>query len=345
MRSEAPYRPIRQVLERSLGEVPDAGATGNLVHICHSMAVAYLRIKEACGDLTSGRFGLTKSDVAFDAIAELFQRGPAGGYVVLLEYFRVIGPAASLTEDELLTALRRLVFSAVNQRIFRMYRESDPSLAKLIRNIKLTLKDHRSVRLKEHSGGAVIVPSGGRVPRNAHLPEIPPEFLRMEVLDRVKADSTLRRMLGAVGEALREQTGYRRMVTLIGAALMIRSVYADGASAAPAEELPPAVSNEEILGMISAVLKNVEKTCLVKYVGRSKLTRREADAVLAAVGDILAAEFTHGAVPPRTSYFEMLKKRLPRLERGEYGDKFRTVTEYLSRIARNGVKTLLKREL
>ena len=45
-----------------------------------------------------------------------------------------------LDEEEATQQLRILVFSKVNQGLFRLYRENDPILARLIRNIKLAVK-------------------------------------------------------------------------------------------------------------------------------------------------------------------------------------------------------------
>ncbi len=47
---------------------------------------------------------------------------------------------AQLCVKDLLGPARRLVFSHVNQALCRIYQETDPSLGKLIRNLKLAVK-------------------------------------------------------------------------------------------------------------------------------------------------------------------------------------------------------------
>ncbi len=105
-----------------------------VIQVCHALASAFLAGKKTTRTLTT-LHGLGYSDLAYDCIAEIFQQYPAGHFVQLQAYFNSLC-LETASDEEILVHLRRLVFSKVNQAIFRLYNEADPSLAKILRNIK-----------------------------------------------------------------------------------------------------------------------------------------------------------------------------------------------------------------
>ncbi|MEX0721402.1 MAG: hypothetical protein WD059_12090 [Balneolaceae bacterium] len=72
-------------------------------------------------------------DLALDCIADLF--GREGDCLTEIESYFPKEQLSELKESEVAIKLRRLVFSKVNEGLFRNYRSFDPSLSKIIRNI------------------------------------------------------------------------------------------------------------------------------------------------------------------------------------------------------------------
>ena len=115
---------IKYTLEQILADTPDRHAVNSLVERCFKMALAYLHHRLRKGSLTDHQFGISNEDLALDCIAELYQRDEQGAFIVITQYFENLDWRTQ-SEDALAVALRRLVFSKVNEGLFRSYREED----------------------------------------------------------------------------------------------------------------------------------------------------------------------------------------------------------------------------
>jgi hypothetical protein len=65
------------------------GQLNTLIRTCHSLAFAFLARKKAAG-LLQDFHGLNVSDLAYDSIAELFERDGSGRLVLLDAYFSAL---------------------------------------------------------------------------------------------------------------------------------------------------------------------------------------------------------------------------------------------------------------
>jgi len=77
---------LRYSLAEHAEAIPRRRSTTELVNFCHRMALAYLHVKAANGHFDASRFGLTINDVAYDAIADVFQRDASGCFVVIRSF-------------------------------------------------------------------------------------------------------------------------------------------------------------------------------------------------------------------------------------------------------------------
>ena len=103
------------------------------VELAHAFAEASLRTSRFH---RSAELGISsRSDLALDAISDLFERDVEGRFIRLIRYFED-QDYRSCDERELWTLNRRLIAGTVSDALFRNYRESDPSLARIIRNLK-----------------------------------------------------------------------------------------------------------------------------------------------------------------------------------------------------------------
>ena len=96
--------------------------------------------------LTTTDLASRQKTLALDCIADTFQRDENGHFTTLITYFESLN-WRQLSDADLTIALRRLIFSKVNEGLFRSYRAEDPNLARIIRNIKEAVKRNDSFSL------------------------------------------------------------------------------------------------------------------------------------------------------------------------------------------------------
>ena len=193
-----------------------------LVSVCHALGIAHVRMKQSQGRLASGLVSLSASDLAYDCIAELFQYVDGEGLVQLRTYFG--GLAISTMSDlELLSHLRRLVCSKVNNRVYWIYRESDPVLSRIIRNIKLGIDSLKNFSEEDFLGETYIAPIACE-PLEDH-PPFEREALEREFRAVIQPLAGIPQMLSALSLVLREQDRYCRRVSLVDVAMAIKASF------------------------------------------------------------------------------------------------------------------------
>lgn len=302
-----------------------------LVTACHRMAIAYIRVKSARREPFCSRFGLTPEDLAFDAIADLFSRDEDGTFPVLETFVARLTPCDT-PELHVENSLRRFVCAFVDRRLFDLYRQFDPSLGKIIRNLKLAAAHHPDVTLSEYLGEKVLA---CRETRDLALdrPVISVEMLLAELPDRIEGTRTLRKMLSAISGVLLAEETYRPYVSVSVAAMAVRSLL----SAGPTEESTATVENditeEDIRQIVDRSLHSLRGEQGSKYIKKRALTHQELDAHLCAVRDILLREFSEDG-ENHITYFDYLHRHLRGISEVDFNVKHRTVLDYLVKVAK-----------
>ncbi len=337
---------------RAAGELPLAVAemlrlpartapVAEVVARCHRMAVAYLRVRTATRSFDPGRLGLTVEDFAWDAIAELFRRDEENRYIVLERAFEPLQPLEHRAPEFVEQELRRQVLNVVLRQIYRSYRDTDPALARIIRNIKQTLRDHDTARMIDLRGEWMVAPV------TAHTllisrPVMAPELLAPEVSARSNRAASLRDMLGAVAEALREQDDYSRVFPLVGVALIIRSIYTAAIPVDGGEPGGEALTAEDLDRLLAPALEQV-MTRAVRYVRDGKLTEAQLTVYRSTLRDIVIEEVTVGT-DEGISFFEIFARHAPAVTREQYQAKHRVILEYLIKLVRKELRRILGSE-
>jgi hypothetical protein len=338
----APFRPIPKIasLIASLSAaLPPSKDINEFVNLCHKMALAYLRVKLHNRQFDPARLGLSLEDFALDAVADLFAQDSSGRCTTINSFFHRV---EERSEEGLHNQLRRLVFSAVNHRIFRTYRELDSSLARILRNIKLSLKNHPAAARYEHQGESMIVPRGEK---NLQMekPFLPPEWIEPELRRRRPPKWTIRDMIEALAGILHEQTTYRKMMPLIEAALLLRKVCFSDDQAVADESSSWPYTEDDVQRLLHVVGRALRQKAEEAYVKKRKLTRAEMEAHILTVEEILRTQFlgTNGESRP---LFEVLRGQLITLNQHSYRTKHRVILEYLLKLGRNDLFGRLRKE-
>ena len=213
---------LRIWIEAAVENTLSLSQLNGLVDLCHSMASVALRRKIAPAMLNSGVHGTNYRDLAYDCIAELFQQGEDGSLLQIRAYFQGIDRRAA-SDQELLTHIRRIVFTKVNHGVVRFYGEADPDLGKILRNIKLSVQALRSYNVVERFGDTFLLPAFS--PSLEHLPPFTREELESELRGVARIDDHVPAMLAHLSRMLRGQQHHSRLVSLTTVALAIKSIY------------------------------------------------------------------------------------------------------------------------
>ncbi|MBI3194481.1 MAG: hypothetical protein HYZ34_08465 [Ignavibacteriae bacterium] len=308
------------------------------INLCHKMAVAYLRMKMANGKFNPENLGLTIDDFAFDSIAELFQHSDAG-FPELTNYFGNFIPLESASADEIQNALRCLIFSNVNHRVYRSYREHDSSLGRIIRNIKEYLTEHSSLKIVDKSGEKYIC----RRECKTGFSPVTPELLSIQFWGRLPEHTSLNNMLSVISEILSEQPERQQLIPLVEVALLIRSVYSTKHIENSSYE-QSLFTQDELQMFINESFQRTNQFLQSSYVQKGKLSCEESTIYGNVVADVLKHEFLHFEKDGH-SYFSIMKSHNPTLTQEQYNLHHRVIIEYVAKQAKNDLRERLKREL
>jgi len=333
---------LRSLLQAVFRYPTERTAVNSLIRICHTMAVTYLRMKDRGPGGSAARSGLTHSDLAYDAIADLFRRDVEGMLPEFLAYFHRVAPPETSDEDTLFVALRRLVFSATNQREFRINGEIDPPLARVIRNIKLTVKRHPLMYSSELFGEPVLIASDrGHCCRRDPL--MPPELIAPLFHARTSPRASLMEMLVSLAEVLRSQQGYEPAVRLLDAARMVRAVQSSVPDDEPVLSPHDGLAAHDLRIVIGEAMSRLERSAARSYVVTGKLPDPMLRIYLKTVRAILEEEFL-SADGHNSTYHGHLAAHLPDLTVETYRSRHRTVVEYLAKMGKTETRHLLRND-
>ncbi len=334
-------RDLRTSLTHILAHSHTKSELNHLIKVCHTLALIFLqhKVSEINRDL---RFhSLNNSDIAFDCIADLFQQSDDGGLVRLEVYFQGIDIQNS-SDEELLSHLRRLVFSKVNQSIFRIYNESDPSLGKIIRNIKLAVQSIHNFEIVNRFDEICITPSG--CDSLEHLPQLERGDIENHLRSDKHGGGTIPQQLAHLSLCLRQQSSFSRLVPVVGVALAIRSLSQN--------QIEPTVftvndNHLDTLDSLALIRRACSKThgeTKPAYVGKGKITEDIFEKYFNVIEEHIVNRLVHNN-GEGYSFYKGLQSYVPELNEEEYRRTHKSKLEYLARLTYKRAVDLLKREL
>ena len=321
---------LYHTLRRIVSDAPEREATNHLVQVSFKMALAYLHHRLRRGTLVDRQFGISNEDLAMDCIAELYLRDDEGRFSVLEQYFSSMN-WEQLTEEDLRIALRRLVFSKVNESLFRSYREEDPNLAKIIRNIKEAVKHDESVSLVRHREMSWLVAGDGATTIDT-LPLAPAEVLEAHLTSVVCSTSNTYTVVYSFADFAAENPHYRNAYPLSAFAQALRSSF-QNRTVPEAETEEIVFETIEIESAIQKAINYVRASLYGTYVRGGKISQSLFDTYVRAVDKILNANFTTSP-DPIASQYDALSLFIPGLSKEQYMRDHRNILQYLFKLSR-----------
>ncbi|OGU64481.1 MAG: hypothetical protein A3C56_02555 [Ignavibacteria bacterium RIFCSPHIGHO2_02_FULL_56_12] len=331
---------LKALLQRVLAEQPGETDVTELARTAFMFASTRLRQLMGQGRLHLQSFHIPLEGIAFDCIAELFERSEDGVFVELRDSFSGSRDLALLEESEVLHYFRSIVFTSVGDGIFRMYREHDPILAKILRNLKIAVR--KSPRLCSIARFGTAYVAASTIDRhNGPIVVLSLDDIEKELSRAVSPGLPMQEIEAVVEEITRLKAGEHPMCAILDLAVALKRIASRG-------EIPvgAVVSADASLLMedIERIVRSAGAAALLElraqYVGKQKVTVQLFEQYSHAISDILRDTFIRNDGSD-TSQVAYLQRYVVGLGWEEYRSRHRAHFEYMIRKA----KRLVQKEL
>jgi hypothetical protein len=249
----------------------------------------------------------------------------------------------SIPDRDLALAYKGFLHRIVEAQLARLFAQSDPSGARVLRNIRDAVKLSERFVIKKDFRGNVLFPLSTEPLE--HLEPFPTDELEQFIAQSANSRQTIPQILDCLHELLSNQEKYRRTIVLTDIALIVKNVYqSDFSPETSVEHSFPidGLSDFELSRVRHDVENVLKERILLTYLAKGKVTGEEARALFGALHDIVD-EWCDGNSSSDSLYakFNSHYRIAPEL----YDTEYRSKMEYLLKIARQEFVTRLTREL
>lgn len=308
-----------------------------VLRTAHALSCAFLARKKSTWSLTS-LHGFTLTDLAYDCIADLFQQDNDGLYPQINAYFKGL-PFESLPEVELFSHFRRLVISKTGHRVFRILKEFDPALGKVLRNIKNavhTLKNYNEI---ERFGETYLTPTFCDTLEHLRPPDRD-DLMRLLHMTRGKAQH-VPDLLASLSLGLREQSEHSRLVPIMALGLAIRDLFAPDPLCTTEPESDQQLMMRETEKIVRSSSMRIKKKMENQYVDKNKVDELTFSLYFEAIEKSILHRLL-GAGAEKPSYYKLLRVSIQGLTMDEYRQHHKSQLEYLGRVVFEDVARQIK---
>lgn len=310
----------------------------DFVAICYDLALPMLRKKISNGRIDLHTVGMDEKELVYDCIADLFHRDSAGNYKQLQRYFHEkFENLENVTDEQIIIALRQLIFKRIEQSLIRIYREIDPVYGKILRNIKLGVEHSSSLKVIERFGENYIALKNGKL--NENLQPVNYEWLKQDFARFVSIHDKVPTLLKKLCNVISEQNEFNRIVALVDVARLFKDIYQVRWKLEKTEEgyYDDFTNNDDILRIIDEVCKKVKYEMYSTYVESGKKCESDYNNYIEALRELLIAEYGNGEAM-HGSYYDFLKSKLIDITKETYTAEHRVVFEYIAKLGKSKIR-------
>ncbi len=312
-----------------------------LTEHCQIIALAYLKMKVKSGNSFITSLGTTLDDLALDCIADLFERDEQGRFLHFESYFGK-GQLSELSEVELQSRLRRLVFSKVNDGLFRNIGIYDMSLSKIIRNLKLAA-DKQGLSINRVDGDNELL-FNRDLSDHRTRPVMPPEFLEIRLTNRLNLNMETPDVLSVLTDIFLEQRVYQQKYPVVQLARIIRrssiNLHDKPKSSTQTQNLT--ISKEKLNQLLYEAIDGCSECFEKSYIDKGKIDRNTLDKYLNCIRGILHHHYVKDS-ENGDSYYDHFKEIFPDVSKVEYRHDHRQYLEYMVKTVRQNLFNKVKR--
>ncbi len=328
------------LLKSALNGTINSFEINQLVKIANQIAIVRLSQLVSSRKIAFDIHSHSISTIALDCIAETFERDEEGYFTELIVYFEGDRDPRQVSEEQTLINFRTLIFSKLKDGIFRIYREFDPVTSKILRNIKLIVKNTEEIYTVERFGETYLTIAA--VERNEHLSEYPIEELEAELISRLHRIENIKAVLVCLLQILNECIEYRKYYSMIDCALIIKDVFLKlEISASNSFETDSYMITYDMKRLVEKSMMEIRSEFDKKYLLSKKVDEKTYNRYLRAINEYIYNTFVlNDGV--EFSLYDYLKKHQPNLEHEDYRKVHRIKLEYMAKLSKKVIVENLK---
>ncbi len=331
---------IPHLLHKVLSGDTSLQEVNSLVRHAHHFAIIRLKQLLASGRLHLQSFPVTLESTAIDCIAELFERDSDGTFVELDHYFTVEHDLTQLTDDDIIAMFRGLVFTKLNDGLFSLYRENDPVLSKIIRNLKIAVTRSKDCSLHQSLGITMIVVECDE--DRTVLPELTMERMEQHVSDELRGNCSSTEFIVSVKKLITVSGDVRNSVSLIDLAVcMKRHMLRYQIPLRDVMMGDESLFTADAASLIDETILQMKKQLAVRYVSTQKMGQPQFTGYIQAIEMMTKDTFLRSDVSEK-KYGEYLQEQFPELTYEEYRRDHRKQFEYMAKLVKKAVRERLK---
>lgn len=315
--------------------------TGGIAEYCKNIALAYLKKKVRAGNHYILNLSNSLNDLAWDCIADLFERNDKGRFVQFEIYFEDEN-LDSLTEADVQMKLRRLVFSKVNDGLFRNFGIFDMSLSKIIRNLKLAAAKH-DVPV-DRWGTDNYLFFGDEATEISSKPVFPPEFLEVRLTNRLHVNMETPEILNELENIFAKQDQYQKRYPIVQLARVIRRSFINlhDNHKTFRDVANPTISEEKLAEFLKLSLEQCSECFRETYVKKGKIDADSLAKYVSCIENILHHHYIADS-EVGDSYYDHFTEVFTGVTKEQYRSQHRQYLEYMVKQVRNDLFHKLKK--
>ncbi len=290
--------------------------------------------------------GITTNDLAYDCIAEIFSKDDSEGFYRLEKFCNSLNDSIEDTSStDIFLAYKSYLSKVINAQLAKLYSQSDPAGAKILRNIRDAIKKSDYLSIEKTMFGNMIVPK--KVDPLLHLPPYPiNEFEKEYFSIAFSIKDNFNEQLVTVNDIIIEQSEYRRALLLLDVVNLFKnrfySEYTSHKGPIESDHSGENLGNLEIEEAEDKVLISLREKIFLKYFTKGKLNKAQAEAVYFALRDIINDWCLNGGC---SEAFYSYLRRYIKIDESAYNLKYKAKIEYLTKLAREEFIALMDFEL
>lgn len=315
---------LRPCLRDILSDAPCRDSIRAYVELAHGLARATIKTSRFHRKTDLGIH--THTDLALDAIADLFERDSQGRFIHLVRYF-ADQDWGKLDDRELWSANRKLISGAVADSYFRNYRLADPSLARIIRNTKRGVQQADTLELTRLSRQLLVTKKGFKRRRGVDWDVT---SLTAALLPVTRTSVKIPDLLCRVCDVLESHSEHANTIRLSILALAIRECSVVLNNEDDSQGMDALLTGTEIERAVEGALRRAFDPKHDFYIDKGKMTPAAFRELRNAIEVRLKNEV--GACAQGETNFDAFALFFPDLSNAEYRATYRNAFEYLFRL-------------
>lgn len=290
------------------------------------------------------RNGITITDLAYDCIAEAFGRKSDNKFYHLNKFIISLNHKLDqIDSNSLFLAYKSFLIKVSAAQLARLYSQTDPIGAKILRNIKDNVRKSNKFLLYSSNSGLIL--SVKDYQHNNQQPDFPFDLLTSQFNPgngNLNSDILLEKLY----DCLNSQNDFKKRLALLDVVYLFKSFYK--AHYDMNYDLDESIllqgiesSQFELYDIEQLKLRIetfVKEKILLNYFVKGKLNREETEAIYFTIKDIIIDWFS--GITTNLSIYDYFVKYM-NVEKITYSSNYRTKIEYLVKLTREEISNQL----